>query len=304
VAETHDVVFFNYTVLDWAYAAMGCFVHGMGKKLIMDLDDALWYVNPDNIAYSSLKKVGGRQILTSILRDVDGVTATTLYLKHLINHETGISYDKMQVVPNCIDLNYYKYKFEPKDQYKITLFYYGSTSHFNDLLEGGFVEGMTRIFADYPNVVFRCIGANIPELKMKWGERYTYGWGHSDVYKWISEKFPVYMKEADIMVVPLGNNIYNRCKSDIKFIETATTATPGVFQKMLPYTEYIQHGETGFLAETPEEWYRYIKILIDSKEERRRIGENAYKYVVENRQIQQLIPTYARFILTILNKGV
>jgi glycosyltransferase involved in cell wall biosynthesis len=299
-AEKYDLVFFNYTSIDWHYATMATFAHGMGKKIIMDLDDALWYINPDNIAYSSLKQVGAGKVITSIIRDIDGLTTTNSYLRNLIGHKTGIKHEKMAVMPNCIDLKYYNHKSPPKDEYKVTIFHYGSTTHFQDLLETGFVGGMDKIFRDYPNAVFKAIGAFIPKLKEKWGKRYTCGWGHSDVYKWISDKFPVYMDEVDVMVVPLQNNMYNRCKSDIKFLETATAMKPGVYSNIRPYRDTIEHGVTGFIAGSDDEWYEGLKALVGSKKKREEIGKNAYNYAVRKRQIQTLIPKYADFIIKIL----
>jgi glycosyltransferase involved in cell wall biosynthesis len=299
-ATKYDLVFFNYTAIDWHYASMATFVHGMGKKLILDLDDALWNVNPDNIAHDSLKQIGAGDVISAIIKDVDGITTTNLYLKNLIHHKTGASYDKMATFPNAIDLKLYNHKSPTKDSNPITLFHYGSSSHFEDLLEPNFVEGISRIFRDYPNVVFKAIGANIPKLKAKWGERYSYTWGHSDIYHWIADKFPVFMDEADIMVVPLSDNIYNICKSDIKFLETATATKPGVFSDIRPYRDTIEDGITGFIAGTPDKWYESLKILIDSKEKREEIGNNAYKYIVKERQIEKLVPQYAEFILKVL----
>jgi len=301
VSEKYDVVFLNYTVLDWAYAAMAMFVHKKGRKIIMDLDDALWNINRDNIAHDALKNVGGGEILSAILRDVDGITTTNLYLKHLIAQTAKVNYDKMAVFPNAVDMKLYNHKSPAKENNNILLFHYGSTSHFEDLLEPNFVKGMDRIFKEYPNVEFKAIGAALPRLKMRWGPRYTYGWGHSDIYHWIKDKFPVFMDEADIMVVPLQSNTYNRCKSSIKWMETATATKPGVFIDIRPYTEHIVNGETGYLAKNADDWYKYLKILIDSKKERQRIGNNAYNEVKKNHLIQNRIEDYADFIIKILN---
>jgi glycosyltransferase involved in cell wall biosynthesis len=108
------------------------------------------------------------------------------------------------------------------------------------------------------------------------------------------------MDEADIMVVPLQDNIYNRCKSDIKFLETATATKPGVYSDLRQYHESIEHGITGFLADSPEDWYESLKILIESVKKRKEIGENAYNYVKKFRQIDKYVPAYAEFILKVL----
>lgn len=302
VSRKYDLVFLNYTALDWAYAAMGMFVHGAGKKIIMDVDDAIWHINRDNIAHDAFKKIGAGKIISCILKDVDGVTTTNSYLKNMIMHEADVSYDKVMVFPNSVDLKYYNHKSSAKEDQTITLLHYGSTTHFEDLSENGFVEGVNKIFKEYPNVVLKAIGANLPKLKLRWGERYSYDWGHSDIYHWINDKFPIFMDEADVIVVPLQDNTYNRCKSDIKFIETATATKPGVFSDIRPYHETVKHGITGFLANNSEQWYESLKTLVDSKEKRQEIGDNAYKYVVKERQIEKLVPAYANFIIDILNK--
>jgi glycosyltransferase involved in cell wall biosynthesis len=267
----------------------------------MDLDDAIWHINRDNIAHDAFKKIGAGQTITCILKDVDGITTTNSYLKNMILHETNVPHDKVAVFNNAVDLKYYNRKSPAKEDYTMTLLHYGSTTHFEDLAEKNFVEGINKIFKEYPNVVFKAIGANIPKLKMKWGERYTYGWGHSDIYRWIADKFPLFMDEADIIVVPLVDNIYNQAKSDIKFIESATATKPGVFSDIRPYHETVQHGVTGFLAHTPDQWYESLKTLIDSKEKRQIVGNNAYQYVVKERQIEKLVPSYADFIIKVLN---
>jgi len=300
VAENYDVVFLNYTILDWSYAAMGAIVHGKGKKIIMDVDDAIWNINPDNPTHQTYKDRHGGEILSAILDDVDGITTTNLYLKHLIaSHLSRKRYDKMAVFPNQIDLKYWDYKAKATDRNPITLYHMGSTTHFRDLSNLNFIEGVNRIFRDYPNVIFKTVGAYLGRLKMKWGQRYVVEYGDPDIFKWIT-KFKGMVGGVDIAVVPLEDNIYNRCKSDIKFLEMSSATIPGVWQRIRQYEETIKPGITGYLASTPEEWYDSIKILLDSVEKRREIGENAYNYVAENRTMQKLVPEYAKFIIKIL----
>src|SRR5947207_2039655 len=52
VAEEYDMIFFNYTAHAWAFAAMGVMAKKYGRPMIMDMDDNLWSIMPDNPAYS------------------------------------------------------------------------------------------------------------------------------------------------------------------------------------------------------------------------------------------------------------
>jgi glycosyltransferase involved in cell wall biosynthesis len=300
IGKQFDLVFLNYTVMDWQYAAMGSCVHGQGKKIIMDVDDAMWYVQPDNVVHDQLKELNGAYKLTCMLNDVDGVTTTNRYLRNIICDKTYKYPDKVKVIPNQIDLSLYSSTYSAKNTNTITLLHYGSTSHFEDLLDDEFVKGIDKLFSDYPNVKIKTIGSFISKLKYKWGVRYEHDFGDVDIYKWVKEKFSLFMEEADIVVVPLRDNTYNRSKSDIKFLETASAMKPGVFSNVRPYADTIEHGKTGYLAHTADDWYNCLKELIDSREKRFEIGTNAYNYVKNERQIQNNLSLYIDFIKKIV----
>lgn len=300
IAKNHDVVFLNYTVHDWAYAAMGFAVHGAGKKIIMELDDDIWDVSSDNIAHDKLKELNAGKMLTSMLNDVDGVVCTNRYLRNIITDKTYKTHDKILVAGNNIDFSLYKTTHPAKDTGSITLMHYGSTSHFNDLLLPEFVEGMDKILKEYPNVKFKTVGAFISELRYKWGMRYENDFGDVDIYKWINDKFPQFMEECDIMVVPLIDNKYNRAKSSIKWCESGSAMKPGIFSDVRPYSDDIEDGKTGYLVSTADEWYEKMKLLIESKELRQTIGQQAYTHIKEHRHQALNTPLYAEFIKKIV----
>lgn len=299
-AKEYDVIFYNYNVVAWAYAMMATPVHGMGKKIILDLDDAIWYVNEDNVVHDQLKELDAGYVMSCILDDVDGVVTTNGYLRNVIADKSNKDYKKILVAPNDNDLTLYNTTAPAKDTGEIVIMHYGSTSHFNDLLLPEFVEGLDKIMKEYPQVKFKCVGSFISEFRYKWGARYENDFGDVDIYKWVKNKFPVFMQEADIMVVPLVDNLYNRCKSDIKAMEFGSAMKPAVFSDTRPYRETIVDGETGYLAHTANDWYCALKLLIESIEERKRIGENLYNYVKEKRQASMRTKDYAEFIQQIL----
>ena len=295
IAKKYDLIFLNYTVLDWQYATMGACVHGENKKIIMDLDDAIWYVSPDNIVHDKLQELNADFILTCILNDVDGVVTTNRYLRNIIADKTTKSHENIKVMENTIDLDHYTHRSKAKDTGLITLMHYGSTSHFNDLLDKNFVEGVDMVMRQYPNVQFKTVGSFIAELKNKWSYRYINDFGDVDIYKWIHDKFPSFMDEADIMVVPLIDNKYNRAKSDIKYLEIASAGKPGVFSNTRPYSDTIIHGENGYLAESSQDWYTSLCELIESKEKREAVGMKAYADIVDHRLVQHVIKDYADY---------
>jgi len=170
------------------------------------------------------------------------------------------------------------------------------------LEEKEFMKGIDMIMKEYPNVTFKTVGSLMPKYKMKWGNRYICEYGDTDIYKWVKNKFPKLIDDADIMVVPLNVNKYTRCKSSIKFLEASSAKKPGVWQDIKQYQEVVEHGVNGFLATNAKGWYDSLKKLIDDKELRRKMGEEAYRTVDEGWTVQEHIKERADFFKRVLTK--
>lgn len=304
VMKRNDILFLNYTTDPWGFAPMGAVARHYHRLMVLDMDDNLWNVQQDNPVYKSYQKGSdGIRDFTAIVNEVDYVTTTNQYLKHVIEHNTYKTGDKIGVMPNYVDLdNIYTHRSPFKNTDQIQLLHHGSTTHFVDLAEKQFGEGIDRIMKDYPNVTLKTVGAFLPQYKQKWGQRYVNAFGHQDYYKWAKEVAPTYMDESDIMVVPLADNVYTRCKSNIKYNESSAFGKPGVYQRIRQYEETITEGENGYLAETADEWYNAIKKLIDDTEHRRVVGENAINTTKKEWQMKDHLDVYADFFIKILTK--
>jgi len=292
VAEKYDIIYFNYLNDAWGFAHMKIYAKHHKTKLVLDVDDALWSVLPDNQAHKVYKRGSeGIKNFTTICNEVDYMTTTSRYLKNIIRHETNQK--EIKVFPNYIDLDLYSHRSKFKDTHEIVLLHFGSTTHFIDLEENEFVLGIDKIMKEYPNVKLITVGAMMPKLKKMWGMRYENAFGDVDVYGWIKEKFPYFMDNSDIMVVPLKESTYTKAKSSIKFLEMSSAKKPGVYQDIRQYREAVKN--TGFLAKTSEDWYQSIKKLIDDKELRKQMGENAFNEVKKNWQCKDHIEDYAKW---------
>jgi glycosyltransferase involved in cell wall biosynthesis len=104
----------------------------------------------------------------------------------------------------------------------------------------------------------------------------------------------------DISLAPLEENIFNKCKSQLKVVESGFHKKPIIAQNFGPYKIDIQHawdsgdgiGEgNGLLVDSVKnhkDWYKYIKALIKNPEKIKEIGENLHKTVVEKYHIDVL----------------
>jgi glycosyltransferase involved in cell wall biosynthesis len=72
------------------------------------------------------------------------------------------------------------------------------------------------------------------------------------------------------------------CKSAHKYTLAGAASLPCIASPLSDYKEAIKHGETGFLAETVDQWMEYIDLLIHDVDFRKKIGLAARKDIVEN----------------------
>lgn len=95
---------------------------------------------------------------------------------------------------------------------------------------------------------------------------------------WRYDLFPARLAELgfDIGLAPLVDNAFNRCVSNLKYLEYGALGIAGVFSRV-PAFETVRDGETGLLCDaTSESWEAAIERLCADASLRRRIGEAAH----------------------------
>ena len=110
---------------------------------------------------------------------------------------------------------------------------------------------------------------------------------HGDVFT-----YPLDIRDmkVDIGICPVIDDTFNRGKSELKWLEYSALKVPTVCSPVC-YTS-LNHGKTGYYAKDNDEWFKYLDILIESKEKRKEIADSAYTRVVEHHNIDKSIAWY------------
>ncbi|MBB3230175.1 glycosyltransferase family protein [Halomonas stenophila] len=91
-------------------------------------------------------------------------------------------------------------------------------------------------------------------------------------------RFREYQRQRRIHIglAPLLDTPFNRGKSFIKFLDIAAMGGVGIYSRRLPYTEIVEDGVNGLLADdSPEDWYRCLTRLLDHPQEAGRMAQAA-----------------------------
>jgi glycosyltransferase involved in cell wall biosynthesis len=100
------------------------------------------------------------------------------------------------------------------------------------------------------------------------------------------EEYLRVLSQIDISIMPLKNSAFNKCKSDVKYLESASQGTP-VLASRLVYGKTIIDGQTGLLFSDAQEFYAQLTRLITDRSLARHIAVQAHEYVRKNRLIDQ-----------------
>lgn len=81
---------------------------------------------------------------------------------------------------------------------------------------------------------------------------------------------------VDVNIVPLVQNAFTNCKSELKFFEASVVGTVTVAAPIYTYRTAIRHGENGYLCEQGE-WYGCLKNLYLDRRNTAPVVERAYE---------------------------
>lgn len=134
---------------------------------------------------------------------------------------------------------------------------------------------LIKLLKDFANVELHLVGhLDIPDEFSEFGHQIV---THSFV-EW--RDLPELISKVDINIAPLVDSVFNRAKSEIKWIEAALVNVPTVASDLGAFKEMIEPNITGVLVK--DDWYSELKKMVLDSSFRSEIAENARNYVLKN----------------------
>lgn len=259
-----------------------------GTRFVLDLDD-FWEYHKNHPAVDACRFNAFPEKMMINFKLFDYVTTTTEYFKGVISNYFPA--EKIYVFNNAIstdDAQFSGYK-NPSDKLRIGLT--GGSSHTDDIKQlldfpkyltdkqldeiefvlCGFDKNAEKINVDENGKI---IGREALDDKENWWvqteNHFKSKFKH---YKRIESKdickgeFGKIYEDIDVLLVPLTNNAFNRCKSELKFIEAGFTQTAVIASNVIPYSNFGTNNDDSLLVKepTPQEWARAVKRLLRDK---------------------------------------
>lgn len=241
-------------------------------KIVYEIDDALTDLPFHHPHYLHFERF--RPFIYEYIKNADLVTVSTEGLKKLYSSYS----DKIVVLNNYFsdELITKKVTFPRYSDGPVKILFSGTITHEPDFKE---IEGVLRR-------ILNEFGAAV-ELLM-WGGTTFSSLSQLKNVKIIDEFYNDYYKylerlqtiEADFAVIPLNDNLFNRSKSHIKWIEYSACGIPGIYSNVGEYSISIKNEITGILVDNNyEQWYNAIRRFIEDENFREKIAKNSYETV-------------------------
>lgn len=257
-----------------AYEKIITFAHNQMKPVVMDLDDLLFELPENHPDRKSNYYSDALLPMLQAIMEVDLVTVATPALRNYL-----LDYNKnIQVFPNYLNDNLWSLKEPAKSGLHseiITIGYMGGHTHKPDLLI--VLPVLESILRKYPQKIkFHFWGIEPPAELAEFSQ---IDWCPPPSYKYVDFASYFQSQTADIMIAPLADNLFNSCKSSVKYLEYGALGVPGVYSKISPYEIIVEDRVDGLLASTTLEWEESISKLIEDQDLRRRIALNAQEKI-------------------------
>lgn len=223
----------------------------------------------------------------------DMITVTTPIIADLFRQYN----DNVRVLPNCVDLKEWP-EFPRTGGDDIRLYWGGGMSHWEDLLL--IKEPLRAIFEKYKQARIIMLGWMPKGFEKTFPGRVEFlEWKNFHAYSYKMASLGI-----DIGLIPLVDNKFNRCKSNIKWVEMSALRIPSVVSYVSPYKEVndLSDMNLGVFVEGngSEGWIKGISTLVDNPSLRKEIGSNARSIVEQyydiNSQYHQWVNAYGEVL--------
>lgn len=288
----------------------------LGLKVHFDIDD-YWVLPSGHSLAKQYKKGGYAEKTIKALKEADFITTTTPYLAEQIKKINKNVY----VLPNAIDPNEkqwlpgevetthnrlrFGYIAGAHHIRDVEMLYPGLMKCYNDfsmrdefqLLVAGFN------FNQYPNgdvvanpyyrYVEQCFTGGYGKLNKNYAsllasERVLEFKDMDEPYMRLNGKpileYGSLYDSIDVALVPLVNNEFNRCKSQLKMIEAGFKKRAVIVSDVIPYS--LDFTDNNVLITKDCDWHKNIKYLLNNRNKVVDLQEKLYEYVSKRYDIK------------------
>jgi len=247
------------------------------KKLVYDVDDALWALHPSDLSLpgSEAKSAKISARFAHTCKHADLVIAGNDYLaEHAAAHQRNIF-----VLPTLLDTD--QYTPPPPDAMGIGPLRVGWMGTSGNLF---FLPEVLRQLAPHSSLLeLRVVSDKPYEGELNEMVRFE---------RWSPEFEADQLRGFEVGLMPLTDDEYTRGKCGFKILQYMAVGAVPVASAVGFNTEILTHGHDGLLVREPSDWATHILRLANDRELLERMAVNARFAVVQRFSLEAMAPRF------------
>ena len=273
---------FRDSITEWMWPAFE--QESNTKAMIYETDDNHFQIRTWNGYFPDVQ--AERPLIERMARRADLMTTSTGPIKSAYSHLN----ENIRVIRNAIDPSIYTSS-RPRPEHggsRPRVVYYGSTARMRDYAgypsgvggkwEGGYAgKAIEDLRKELWNVFIGVNPGTEHVIAPFFDEAFHYVEHIGQFAETLVGSHP------DIGIAPLGGDDFDRCKSELHWLEYAMAGAAFIGERFkygeAPYS-MVKHGVDGMLAKGRQEWYDAMKSLVRSKDLREQLAGAAKERVI------------------------
>jgi len=274
-----DLVWIEKELLPWLPAWIESWMRHPKIPYLVDYDDAIFH------RYDLNRLLPVRWLLgKKIDRVMENARLVIAGNRYLADRAVRAGASRVEILPTVIDLS--RYPMAPVSAHQpFTIGWIGSptTAVYLKQVEPAMVE-----FCRKHDARLVVVGAGNPDLSPEIP---------LDSRPWSEAGEAAVIARFDVGIMPLPDTPWTRGKCGYKLIQYMGCARPVIASGVSADLDILQVGETGFLADSTEQWVDRLNILYNNRKLGRDMGKKGREVVASRYSLQVTAPRLASLLL-------
>lgn len=235
------------------------YAKAMSKPLWVDYDDNLFVLNPENKAFHTYNNPKTQECVKKCLEVADIVTVPNEYLRQSYMQFTP----KIKVIPNAFNDSILHRTVKKRED---SVLWRGPESHIYDLMAFG--QQINMFIQEFPANKYLFMGYYPWFLSDTDNKTFVPGLDIIMYHQFLQEKAP------KIVHLPLHDNLFNRCRSNIGYIEGTFAGAACVVPGWWNVPGAAQYNNA-------QDYYEAMKGLLSGELDTERMNKTAWEYITD-----------------------
>lgn len=282
----YDLIWIEYEVFPYLPAAAERLLRLLRKPYIVDYDDAIFH-NYDLSSNPLIRRLLGRKIDT-VMRHSACVIAGNAYLAE---RAKAAGAPRVELVPTVVDHQRYTPR-NSTDNQRPVIGWIGSPSTqkyvvgIRDALDKACKAHDARLMlvGASPQVVSELPGLDV------------------EVVPWSEDREAELIRKMDIGIMPLPDGPWEKGKCGYKLIQYKACSVPVIASPVGVNVDLVNGSQSGLLAGSTADWESALQQLLESAEQRAKLGASGRQAVEETYSLQIQAPVLRRILTEAITK--